>query len=51
MIGMYNEQEEKVRTPGALTEGTRHRGDKGCAVEHHDSLRGNQTLGGPRGAV
>jgi hypothetical protein len=46
---MNNRQEVKVR-PGALTEGTRHRGDKGVDLDNQVLAR-VIALVGPRGEV
>jgi hypothetical protein len=46
---MNNRQEVKVRT-GALTEGTRHRGDKGVDLELQVLAKG-VAMAGPRGEV
>jgi hypothetical protein len=47
--GMNNRQEVQVRT-GALTEGTRHRGDKGVDLELQVLAKG-VAMAGPRGEV
>lgn len=47
--GMTSKQEVKVRT-GALTEGTRHRGDKGVDLDHQVSTEALSSVG-PQGDV
>jgi hypothetical protein len=48
--GMNNRQEVQVRT-GALTEGTRHRGDKGVELGHQPLCRGAAPGGPARGRL
>jgi hypothetical protein len=47
---MTNRQEVQVRT-GALTEGTRHRGDKGVELGHQPLCRGAAPGGPARGRL
>ena len=47
--GMTNRQEVKIRT-GALTKGTRHRGNKGVDLEHQILAEAQPSVG-PRGEV
>ena len=49
VTGMTIRQEVRVRT-GALTEGTRHRGDKGVDLDHQVSAEALSSMD-PRGDV